>query len=129
MKMVSTELLDEAFQSLNEIAQGRGWSIEDTLRIVIDEGIASFKTEEKAGKLDGLSDSEKVLQLLVMLKDADACYAALKFQNYTLLQDNKTFKLNMAGFKGKIELLEGYISKLKDEIKQLKAELEIQKRK
>ena len=128
MKAVSTELLDETFQSLEGIARRRNWSIEDTVRIIINEGIASYHTEDKAKSLKPLSDSEKIDKLMRMLIDADSQYASLKFQNFTLLQDNKTYMLNIAGYKGRIEFLEAHVLRLNDEIKQLKTELENEKR-
>ena len=120
MVTVCTELTDETVQSLGEIAEGLGRNMQETLRLVIFEGIASLRTEEKAGKLDGLTDSQKVGRLLTMLKDADADYASLKFQNFTLFRDNKTLELNLVGYRSKVESLEGYIRDLKDEIARLR---------
>ncbi|HUW65000.1 MAG TPA: hypothetical protein VMW83_09940 [Spirochaetia bacterium] len=113
---ISAGLLTDTYQALEELARSRGWSIEEAVRIIIDEGIASRRAVESLAKMDGLSDAEKVIRLLAMLKDAGSDYASLKFQNYAFFQDNKILQMNLTGYKSKIDFLEMYIGKLKEEI-------------
>lgn len=54
MKTVTTELLDDMLESVDAIAQNRGWSLEVALRNVINAGIAVLRTQDKVKSLDGL---------------------------------------------------------------------------
>lgn len=124
MKTVTTELLDDMLESVDAIAQNRGWSLEVALRNVINAGIAVLRTQDQVKNLDGLSDSQKVEQLIRQLIDADMSYAALRFQNFTLTRDNQTLELNLGGFRGENENLKGFVQGLKVEIARLQAELD-----
>lgn len=124
MKTVTTELLDDMLESVDAIAQNRGWSLEVALRNVINAGIAVLRTQDQVKNLDGLSDSQKVEQLTRQLIDADMSYAALRFQNFTLTRDNQTLELNLGGFRGENENLKGFVQGLKVEIARLQAELD-----
>jgi len=117
---IGTELLEETYESLAAMARARGWTIEEAARIMIHEGMASIIAEETRQKIEGLPDAEKVVHLLRQLKDVEADYASLKFQNFTFMQDNKILQMNLTGYKCKAESLETFVNELKKEMARLK---------
>jgi DNA repair exonuclease SbcCD ATPase subunit len=138
---IQVPVLQEVANQARKLAEENGWSEEDAFQILFAHGLYYLLGEQRLQGSDGHEADAvaEVKRLTAELMDMQSKYAVMKFRAYTLNEAKQSLEFNLVGletenrwsgerlkkFREDEELLKAKLSRVNEEIEQLRQRLAV----
>jgi hypothetical protein len=121
-KTISVELMEDVLRRIDDLARRRGWNRDEAIAALISVGFSGIEPQDAEGQkpMDQLTDCELRAFKDNRLKQLEAHYSVLHFQNYRLWHDNDAQAQILSGLLPQFESAIARIAELESEIRRLR---------
>jgi len=115
--VVQIEMLKETYDLMQQVIQRNQWDAREGALTLLALGLGYAQ-----GKLSVESDEATQQALAERLTNLESAYAVMKYRAYSYMKDNQTLELKNSGCEAEITALTNLVKRLRDEMRELKAE-------
>jgi cell division septum initiation protein DivIVA len=121
---VTLIVMNDILGVVRQLAGKPSMSQDEAFRFVIATGLAYIDGEQALRATSESDCAQELARVSKQMTDYYAQYAVMKFKAFSLLKVARILELNVAGLRPMEQGLRGVVERLRDENKQLKAEIE-----